>query len=206
MDASTLALSKVHKSWLELFPDEFKSAATLLDTLENFTPNSENVFKVFEYPPDSVKVLIIGQDPYPTLGDAMGLAFSVDRDEQLPKSLRNIFKELESDIGTSRTSGDLSDWQRQGVFLLNRYLSVPIGKPLGHEKLGWELLTDKVISYLAEQNVAALLMGKIAETYAPLFKKTVITSHPSPLSAYRGFFGSKPFSKLNSMIDRPIKW
>lgn len=206
MDVSTLALSKVHNDWLKLFPVEFATCAKLLDGLENFAPNPQDVFKVFETSPNSIKVLIVGQDPYPTFGDAMGLAFSVKRNEKLPKSLQNMFKELNSDLGIYRTSGDLSDWQSQGVFLLNRYLTAPIGKPLGHQKLGWELLTDSVISYLSKQNVAALLMGKSAADYAPLFKNVVITPHPSPLSAHRGFFGSKPFSKLNAMIDRPIKW
>lgn len=206
MDATTLALSKVHKDWLELFPSEFKATAKLLESIENFAPNSDDVFKVFEVPPDSVKVLILGQDPYPTAGDAMGLAFSVKRNEKLPKSLQNMFKELKNDLGVNRTSGDLSDWQSQGVFLLNRYLTTPIGKPLGHRKLGWDLLTDKVISYLSNLNVLALLMGKSAEAFAPMFKQAVITPHPSPLSAHRGFFGSRPFSRLNSMLEVPIKW
>lgn len=206
VDASTLALSKVHKDWLELFPTEFRSNAKLLDNIENFAPSSELVFKVFETPPKSVKVLLLGQDPYPTAGDAMGLAFSVNRNDKLPKSLQNMFKELNNDLGIVRTSGDLSDWQSQGVFLLNRFLTTPIGEPLGHQKLGWDLLTDKVITHLAGLNVLALLMGKTAEQFAPMFKRAVITPHPSPLSAYRGFFGSRPFSKLNSMLDEPIKW
>ncbi|MBU6263162.1 MAG: uracil-DNA glycosylase [Actinomycetales bacterium] len=206
MDASTLALSRVHKDWLELFPEEFKTTANLLNNIKDFAPNLEDVFKVFEIPPSSIKVLILGQDPYPTTGDAMGLAFSVKRNEKLPKSLQNIFKELHSDLGLIRTSGELSDWQSQGVFLLNRYLTAPIGHPLGHQKLGWEVLTDKVITHLGKLNVVALLMGKPAEEFAPFFKKVVITPHPSPLSAYRGFFGSKPFSRINDMLEEPIKW
>ena len=206
MDASTLALSKVHKEWLELFPEEFSATAKLLDCIEAFAPNPEDVYKVFEVPPSDVKVLIVGQDPYPTVGDAMGLAFSVKRNEKLPKSLQNIFKELHADLGINRSSGDLSDWQKQGIFLLNRYLTTPIGQPLGHQELGWELLTDKVISHLSKLNVIAFLMGKSAEHFAPLFSKSVVTPHPSPLSAYRGFFGSKPFSRINSMLVEPIKW
>lgn len=206
MDVSTLALSKVHKEWLELFPEEFITTAKLLDSIEAFAPNPEDVYKVFELPPSDVKVLIVGQDPYPTVGDAMGLAFSVKRNEKLPKSLQNIFKELHADLGINRSSGDLSDWQNQGVFLLNRYLTTPIGQPLGHQKLGWELLTDKVISHLSKLNVVAFLMGKSAEHFAPLFSKSVVAPHPSPLSAYRGFFGSKPFSRINSMLEEPIKW
>ena len=206
MDASTLALSKVNKEWLELFPEEFSATAKFLDSIEAFAPNPEDVYKVFELPPSDVKVLIVGQDPYPTVGDAMRLAFSVKRNEKLPKSLKNIFKELHADLGINRSSGDLSDWQNQGVFLLNRYLTTPIGQPLGHQELGWDLLTDKVISYLSKLNVVAFLMGKSAEHFAPLFSKSVVTPHPSPLSAYRGFFGSKPFSRINSMLEEPIKW
>jgi uracil-DNA glycosylase len=206
MDASTLALSKVNKEWLELFPEEFSATAKFLDSIEAFAPNPEDVYKVFELPPSDVKVLIVGQDPYPTVGDAMGLAFSVKRNEKLPKSLQNIFKELHADLGINRRSGDLSDWQNQGVFLLNRYLTTPIGQPLGHQELGWELLTDKVISHLSKLNVVAFLMGKSAEHFAPLFNKSVVAPHPSPLSAYRGFFGSKPFSRINSMLEEPIKW
>ena len=206
MDASTLALSRVHKEWLKLFPEEFKTTAHLLNNIKDFAPNLEDVFKVFEIPPSSIRVLILGQDPYPTAGDAMGLAFSVKRNEKLPKSLQNIFKELHSDLGLIRTSGDLSDWQSQGVFLLNRYLTAPVGHPLGHQNLGWELLTDKVISHLGKLNVVALLMGKPAGEFAPFFEKVVTTPHPSPLSAYRGFFGSKPFSRINEMLEESIKW
>ena len=206
MDASTLALSRVHKDWLELFPEEFKTTANLLNNIKDFAPNLQDVFKVFEIPPRSISVLILGQDPYPTAGDAMGLAFSVKRNEKLPKSLQNIFKELQSDLGLIRISGDLSDWQSQGVFLLNRYLTAPVGQPLGHQNLGWEILTDKVITHLGKLNVVALLMGKPAAEFAPFFEKVVTTPHPSPLSAYRGFFGSKPFSRINEMLEDPIKW
>ena len=206
MDASTLALSRVHQDWLELFPEEFKTTANLLSNIKDFAPNLEDVFKVFEIPPRSVRVLILGQDPYPTAGDAMGLAFSVKRNEKLPKSLQNIFRELHSDLGLIRTSGDLTDWQSQGVFLLNRYLTAPVGHPLGHQNLGWEVLTDKVITYLGKLNVVALLMGKQAAVFAPYFEKVVITPHPSPLSAYRGFFGSKPFTRINEMLEESIKW
>ena len=206
MDASTLALNRVQKDWLELFPEEFKTTANLLNNIKDFAPNIQDVFRVFEIPPSSISVLILGQDPYPTAGDAMGLAFSVKRNEKLPKSLQNIFKELHSDLGLMRVSGDLSDCQSQGVFLLNRYLTTPVGEPLGHQKLGWEVLTDKVITHLGKLNVVALLMGKPAEEFAPFFKKVVTTPHPSPLSAYRGFFGAKPFSRINDMLDEPIKW
>ena len=206
MDASTLALSRVHQDWLALFPEEFKTTANLLNNIKDFAPSPEEVFRVFEIRPSSIRVLILGQDPYPTAGDAVGLAFSVKRNEKLPKSLQNIFKELHGDLGLIRTSGDLSDWQSQGVFLLNRYLTAPVGHPLGHQTLGWEVLTDKVITHLGNLNVVALLMGKPAAEFAPFFEKVVTTPHPSPLSAYRGFFGSKPFSRINDMLEEPIKW
>ena len=206
MDASTLALSNVHRDWLDLFPNEFKKAAQILNTLENYTPNTEDVFKAFEVSPKKVRVVIVGQDPYPTKGDAMGLAFSVKRSEKLPKSLINIFKELQSDLGIDRINGNLSDWQSQGVFLINRVLTTPIGATLGHKQIGWEEFTEKVIAYLGERGAIGLLMGKEAESLAKYFNKKIITSHPSPLSAYRGFFGSKPFSRINELLEIPIKW
>ena len=206
MDASTLALSKVHRDWLDLFPNEFKKAAQILNALENYTPNTEDVFKAFEISPKEVRVVIVGQDPYPTKGDAIGLAFSVKRSEKLPKSLINIFKELKSDLGIARVNGDLSDWQSQGVFLINRVLTTPIGATMGHKQIGWEDFTETIISYLGQNGAIGLLMGKEAETMAQHFNKKVITSHPSPLSAYRGFFGSKPFSRINELLEIPIKW
>ena len=206
MDASTHAQFNIHPEWLKLFPLEFEAAFRIVETVQNFAPAKENIFKAFQVLPSSIKVVIVGQDPYPTAGDATGLAFSVNRNQNLPKSLQNLFKELKSDLGVNRINGDLSDWQSQGVFLLNRYLTAPVGHPLGHQYLGWEVLTDKVITHLGKLNVVALLMGKQAAVFAPYFEKVVITPHPSPLSAYRGFFGSKPFTRINSMLEEPIKW
>ena len=206
MDVSTLALSKVHSNWLELFPNEFKTVAGLLEKLDNYAPSKTQVFRVFETNPEEVKVVLVGQDPYPTLGDANGLAFSVDRSSNLPKSLLNLFKELQDDLGISRKNGDLSDWQQQGVFLINRVLTVPIGNANGHRNIGWESFTEKIISYLASENAIGLLLGKSAQELAPYFKKFVIAPHPSPLSAYRGFFGSKIYSKVNKLLDEPINW
>jgi uracil-DNA glycosylase len=209
MAASTLALSKVHPAWLALFPDDFAEAASILDklnTLEKFAPSVEQVFRVFERAPESVKVVLVGQDPYPTLGDANGLAFSVDRKGNLPKSLQNLFKELQDDLGVARKDGDLTDWQSQGIFLINRVLTVPIGKAHGHKYLGWQVLTEKAIIYLAKQGAIGLLLGKSAQELAPHFKDYVAAPHPSPLSAYRGFFGSKIFSAVNEKLNVPIKW
>ena len=206
MDASTHALNKVHPDWLNLFPQDFAELNQKLSDLKIFTPSITEVFKVFETPPGKVKVVIVGQDPYPTAGDATGLAFSVLRDRKLPKSLINIFMELESDLGTKRISGDLSDWQEQGIFLLNRILTAPIGNSMGHRNFGWQEFTEKVIKYLGQQGAVGLLMGKEAASVAHYFSKSVVTVHPSPLSAHKGFFGSKPFSQINSLLDKPIRW
>ena len=206
MAASTHALSKVHPHWLELFSEDFGKATELLDSLDGFTPTYSDVFNVFVTPPEKVKVVIVGQDPYPTAGDAMGLAFSVNRSEKLPKSLANIYTELFDDLGIRRNSGDLRDWQGQGVFLINRILTTPIGNPLGHKGIGWENFTEKIIAHLGKSGVVGLLMGKPAQEMAKYFSKLVLTPHPSPLSAYRGFFGAKPFSAVNALLEVPIKW
>ena len=215
MAVSSLALSKVNPDWFQLFPDEFSEVATLIDALsdsaaksgELLTPQAENILRVFETPPKQVKVLIVGQDPYPTLADATGLAFSVERDSRLPKSLQNIFKELASDLAKPlRSDGNLIDWQSQGVFLLNRTLTTTVGNSLSHKNLGWEEFTEKIIAYLANCNAVGLLMGKSAAELAPHFKKCVITAHPSPLSAYKGFFNSKPFSQMDQLLENPIRW
>ena len=206
MAASTHALNKVHPHWMELFSEDFGKATELLDSLDGFTPTYSDVFNVFVTPPEKVKVVIVGQDPYPTAGDAMGLAFSVNRSEKLPKSLANIYTELFDDLEIRRDSGDLRDWQGQGVFLINRILTTPIGNPLGHKGIGWEDFTEKIIAHLGKSGVVGLLMGKPAQEMAKYFSKLVLTPHPSPLSAYRGFFGAKPFSAVNALLEVPIKW
>ena len=206
MDASTHAQFNIHPEWLKLFPLEFETAFKIVENLQHFEPARNNIFKAFQVSPSSIKVVIVGQDPYPTAGDATGLAFSVSRDQNLPKSLQNLFKELRNDLGIDRVNGDLSDWQSQGVFLINRVLTVPIGEANGHKNLGWESFTEAIIKYIGNRGAVALLMGKSAEEMAKYFDKKVITAHPSPLSAYRGFFVSKPFSAINSYLDTPIKW
>lgn len=206
MVVSTPALSKVHPKWLQLFPEEFQQAAELLEKITDYTPTSSTVFRVFELPPEQVRVVLVGQDPYPTPGDAIGLAFAVNRSSKLPKSLQNLFKELSNDLGISRAQGDLSDWQAQGVFLINRVLTVPIGKSAGHRNIGWEKFTETIIKYLANQGAVGLLLGQSAQDLAPYFKKKVLAPHPSPLSAHRGFFGSKIFSSVNALLEEPIKW
>jgi uracil-DNA glycosylase len=155
------------------------------------------------HPISHTRVVIIGQDPYPTKGHAHGLAFSVDSTVfPLPASLRNIFEELKSDCGITRSSGDLSEWADQGVMLLNRILSTDTGSSMAHAKLGWEEITNAIALVLGNQPVVAVLWGKYAAQLAGYFKdEMVITSaHPSPLSAYRGFLGSQPFSAINSKL------
>ena len=166
-------------------------------------------------PPESIKVVILGQDPYPTPGHAMGLAFSVNPDVRpLPKSLVNIFRELKEDTGDSLPNGDLSGWARQGVLLLNTHLSVPAGVIGGHAKLGWERLTGQVLARVSERATAFVLWGKPAQAQAKHIRPgdhlLLESAHPSPLSASRGFFGSRPFGKVNAWLTAygtaPIDW
>lgn len=166
---------------------------------------------------DKVRVVILGQDPYPTAGHANGLAFAVNACvEPLPKSLKNIFKELESDTGIKRSCGSLRDWTEQGVLLLNNTLTVEEGKAGSHQGWGWEALTEEVVKKLSDKkkHVVFILWGKKAQEKIPLIdssKHCIITApHPSPLSAHRGFFGSKPFSQTNAYLkstnQEEIKW
>lgn len=181
-------------------------------------PEEQNVFRALELTPfESVKVVILGQDPYHGFGQAHGLSFSVQKGIPLPPSLRNIYKELQEDIGGEiPTEGDLSHWAKQGVLLLNTVLTVEEGNANSHKGKGWERLTNRLIESLNELNhpVIFILWGKPAQD-----KEKLITNpnhvllkapHPSPLSAYRGFFGSKPFSKVNDILiqqgQTPICW
>ena len=181
-------------------------------------PEEKNVFRALELTPfESVKVVILGQDPYHGFGQAHGLSFSVQKGIPLPPSLKNIYKELQEDIGGDLpTEGDLSHWAKQGVLLLNTVLTVEEGNANSHKGMGWERLTNRLIESLNELNhpVIFILWGKPAQD-----KEKLITNpshvilkapHPSPLSAYRGFFGSKPFSKVNEILiqqgQTPIRW
>ena len=169
----------------------------------NIAPSFDLIFRALHHPISHTRVVIIGQDPYPTKGHAHGLAFSVDPTViPLPASLRNIFEELKSDCGITRSNGDLSEWADQGVMLLNRILSTEIGSSMAHAKLGWEEITNTIASVLGKQPVVAVLWGRYAAQLAGYFKEEmVITSaHPSPLSAYKGFLGSQPFSAINSKL------
>jgi uracil-DNA glycosylase len=170
-------------------------------------PSKENVFRAInELKLKEVKVVIFGQDPYHQPNQANGLAFSVGDGIKLPPSLRNIFKELETDIGVRNETGDLSRWVNQGVLLLNTSLTVFEGKPKSHDEIGWEKVTDSIIKVLnsSEQPMVFILWGNDAKKKKKLLTKTncliIESPHPSPLSSYRGFFGSTPFSKTNQYL------
>ncbi len=183
-------------------------------------PPAQQLFAAFERtPPACVRAVILGQDPYHEPGQANGLAFSVSRGVKLPPSLQNIYKELEADLGVpAAKSGDLTSWAQQGVFLLNTVLSVRAHVANSHKDFGWQSFTDAVIAALAElpQPVAFVLWGAQAQKKAALVEKSpyprlVLQSpHPSPLSAYRGFFGSRPFSQINAFLVSygfsPVDW
>lgn len=216
---------KLNNSWDELLADEFKKDYYL--QLREFLkkeystrviyPDMNNIFnalKLADY--NDIKVVILGQDPYHEPGQAHGLCFSVQEGTELPPSLKNIYKELYFDLGIKRESGCLSDWASQGVLLLNAVLTVRKGEAFSHAKHGWETFTDNVIRLLnqREKPIVFLLWGNPARA-----KKELITApqhhileaaHPSPLSASRGFFGCKHFSKTNNLLQtdgfQPVKW
>ena len=164
--------------------------------------------------PADTRVVIVGQDPYPTVGHANGLAFSVAPDIALPRSLKNIYREMEDDLGAHPQSGDLTHWARQGVLLLNSALSVPEGAAGGHAKLGWSHLTRDVLAEVSHTDCAFLLWGNHAQSFRDHIRPgnhlIVETAHPSPLSARRGFFAARPFSRVNawfrSRSEPPIDW
>ena len=179
----------------------------------DFQPEINKIFAAFQYPIEDIKVLIVGQDPYPNPNHAMGLAFSVPGDiDPLPPTLKNIFKELKNDLNIDRVNGDLTDWSSQGVMLLNRALTIGVDGSPSHLNLGWEKITERVIRILASRGVLAILWGKEAEKVSKFFpnENAIVSAHPSPLSAYRGFFGSKPFSRINQILSSrdqsPINW
>ena len=175
------------------------------DSGERILPDRKNVFRALSISPEEVKVVIVGQDPYPNISDAVGLAFAVTpRTSGLPGSLMNIQKEIITDIGATTTAdGDLTKWSAQGVLLLNRVLTVTAGDSASHSHLGWQTVTETIVRYCAEKGAIALLWGNSARELAPLFSadKRVEGVHPSPLSAHRGFLGSKPFSAINAMLE-----
>jgi uracil-DNA glycosylase len=181
-----------------------------------YLPAGDHVLRAFQRPLDDVKVLIVGQDPYPTPGHPIGLSFAVDAHVRpLPRSLSNIYQELEADLGIPRAPhGDLSAWSDQGVMLLNRVLTVAPGAPASHRGWGWENVTAHAIRALVARDAAlvAILWGRDASNLRPLLGETPLieSAHPSPLSASRGFFGSRPFSRANELLAQqgaaPVDW
>lgn len=181
-----------------------------------YLPKGEHVLRAFEIPLDEVRVLVVGQDPYPTPGHPIGLSFAVAPDVRpLPRSLANIYRELVEDVGVEAPStGDLTPWTEQGVMLLNRCLTVRPGAPNSHQSRGWERVTDRAIEVLAGRGgpLVAILWGRNARNLAPALGDVprIESAHPSPLSARNGFFGSRPFSRTNDLLARqgadPIDW
>ena len=179
-------------------------------------PAGANVLRAFTYPFVDVRVLIVGQDPYPTPGHAIGLSFAVDRDVRpIPRSLQNIYRELRDDLGIEPAPhGDLTAWAEHGVMLLNRVLTVGAGAAASHRGKGWEAVTEQAIRALAGRGgpLVAILWGRDAGTLVPLLGDvpTVRSAHPSPLSAHAGFFGSRPFSRANELLvaqgGAPVDW
>ncbi len=205
------------EAWADLpfFQHEWPAIRDKLETGE-FLPGPARLFAALDLTgPEDLRVVLLGQDPYPTPGHANGLAFSVSPETPLPRSLRNIYQELRDDIGETPANGDLSHWARQGVLLLNTSLSVPPGAAGAHAKWGWERLAQQVIAH-AQLNrpLAFLLWGAHAQKAVgtlPREQDLLLTSaHPSPLSARRGFFGSRPFSRINDWLaargETTINW
>lgn len=199
--------------WAEAFASKAQSFARISEFLEQeqasgFTtlPAASHILRAFTQPLANVRILIVGQDPYPTPGHPIGLSFAVHRDVRpLPRSLTNIYKEIHSDLGIPPADhGDLSAWTDQGVLLLNRVLTVRAGEPASHARQGWEDITEHAITSLAQRGgpLVAILWGKQAQSLAPILGDIpiIMSPHPSPLSASRGFFGSKPFSRANAAL------
>ena len=213
----------VHPSWARALapvePIVARLGAFLRDEVaagRGYLPAGPHVLRAFERPLDAVRVLVVGQDPYPTPGHAVGLAFSVASDVRpVPKSLVNIFTELHTDLGVPLPgTGDLTPWADQGVLLLNRVLTVAPGAPASHRGKGWEEVSARAIDALVERGgpLVAILWGRDARGLAPQLPgiPCIESPHPSPLSAHAGFFGSRPFSRANDLLVRqgsdPVDW
>ena len=206
----------MHSSWEEIFNnypkiDELNNMIKEIDDqrlTKTIYPPKELVFKVFDLPLQDIKVVILGQDPYHNPGQACGLSFSVNDGVPLPKSLINIYKELYDDLGiTPAKTGNLEKWFKQGIFLLNSVLTVEEYSPASHSNVGWQDFTDYIIETISQKNnnVVFVLWGSYARSKKTLIDssrhKIIESPHPSPLSAYRGFFGSKVFSRINSYLE-----
>ena len=213
----------IDPGWAEVLAPVADDVARMGDFLRRelaagrgYLPAGKNVLRAFTQPFDEVKVLIVGQDPYPTPGHAVGLSFCVDSSvHPLPRSLSNIFQEYSADLGyPTPATGDLTPWSAAGVLLLNRVLTVRPGAPASHRGKGWEKITECAIDALVarEAPLVAILWGRDAQTLTPRLGSTPIiaSAHPSPLSASRGFFGSRPFSRANEKLiaqgATPAEW
>ncbi len=213
----------IHPSWAKALEPVAERITAMGQFLRNeiaegrgYLPAGEHVLRAFGHLLDSTRVLIVGQDPYPTPGHPIGLSFSVAPEVRtLPGSLRNIFTEYAADLGHPRpATGDLTPWSEHGVMLLNRVLTVRAGAPASHRGKGWEQVTDAAITALAARGtpLVAILWGKDAQSLRPLLGETpvIASTHPSPMSADRGFFGSRPFSRANQSLEeqgaQPVDW
>jgi uracil-DNA glycosylase len=213
----------IDASWAEALAPVAADLARMGDFLRaeaadgrDYLPAGDRVLRAFQQPVDDIRVLIVGQDPYPTPGHPIGLSFAVERHVRpIPRSLANIYRELVDDLGLEPPAhGDLAAWNRQGVMLLNRVLTVRPGESGSHRGKGWEPVTDHAIRTLVgrEAPLVAILWGRDAQSLAPLLGDTprIVSAHPSPLSASRGFFGSRPFSRANALLEanggRPVDW
>ena len=219
-----MLFESMHPSWQSALADQRPLLGDIERNLrqrdEQILPTTADIMRAFSTTLSSVRVLIVGQDPYPTPGDPIGLAFAVnlatDPRRRLPRSLKNIMTELASDLGPGVSNlGDLSRWQEQGVMLLNRTLTVTAGAPGSHSKIGWHKFTDAAVAALDSAkagSLVAVLWGNHAAELAPKLEQSRIVrgAHPSPLSASRGFFGTKPFSSVNVHLKElglePIDW
>lgn len=207
---------QLHPSWKEALKDSLNYLDQIEEKVskDSYLPKQNLVMRALSRELRETKVLILGQDPYPNPNYASGLAFSIPESEiDFPPSLKNIFKELKSDMGVEAPkSGDLSPWTDQGVVLLNRSLTCRIGESNSHLDAGWRIFTDSCVSKIAELDAVAILWGKNAQECSSYFHpdRLITSPHPSPLSVHRGFFGSKPFSRANTALvasgKSPIDW
>lgn len=206
-----MTATPVPSAWAHLpfFTEVFPriQAALAIDTRSILPPAPVRFAALEHVAPKDVRVVIMGQDPYPTPGHAHGLSFSVEPEVRpLPRSLGNIYKEMIDDIGTAPLTGDLRGWAKQGVLLLNTVLTVPANDANGHKALGWQELANQVLDHVSRQPTAFVLWGKQAQSLAKHIHSgdhlMIETAHPSPLSARRGFFGSRPFSRINTWLEQ----
>ena len=201
-------MSPIDKSWDSVLSDSRQRIKEIVSTLdpEDYFPEEGQIFRALSLPLNDVRTIILGQDPYPSFGYAEGLAFSVSEEiSPIPRSLKNIFIEYCADTGyTEPRTGHLGAWAESGVLLLNRILTVAPGKPLSHKNIGWEEVTDSILAALANRRIPIICWGSPAFTSAVKVgfaeRDIVASPHPSPLSAHRGFFGSRPFSRVNDAL------